>query len=127
MPKRDRQQKARSARSSDEGKVPTILLWIPIFPVWLIGLIWILATGMQRKSKLASFWFSQWLALLVFSLIGIAVSALLMIILIGFALMAIVFIFAIVSTVIALIRIANDETTPLPIIGKYGVKWFNFR
>src|SRR3989344_6725248 len=98
--------------TSDNGKIQVILLWI----IWIVGLIWILVEGTYKKDKFVSFWFKQWLIMLLIGIIvGFAGGILTALTLGLFGIILIpVWLVFLVLWIIGLIYILQGEMKPIP-------------
>lgn len=127
----ENQVQKTGTKEIDEGKACAVILYV----VWLAGILWFfLDEKGMRKNKFAKYHAEQSIMLLVASTIFSFVFTffyvfLIFIPIIGWLLMipmTLGFFAPLVWTIIGIVYAAKGEMKPLPIIGKWAEKWFNF-
>lgn len=118
-----------SQKEIEEGKVCAILAYI----FWIVGILWYFMDEKMKKNEFAKFHVKQGIMLVIASTIfTFAVMILffiLMITIIGMLLvipLMLLFFLPTVWTIIGIVYAVKGERKPLPWIGEYAEKWFNF-
>lgn len=107
------------ANEVDQGKACALVIWV----IWIVGLIWFLADEKQRNNKFTKYWFKQSLIMLIF---GVVISIVAIIPILGWIIYVVGLIFLLIAWIIGLVRIVQGKTIPIPIIGQFAEKWFQF-